>query len=440
MAIAHNREPTIQGQAGWRSIPVVVAIIEMVTEYYDLLEVLQLLAEIIEDTIDDKWHMDDAKYESVHYWWRDIEKLAPGLDDLGIDLNKLVWELWLEVLPGGRQQFASEFPLNTLWTFQDLHVPLADGFVLTSALKSKPQWTQRFIDEEPVYQDSPSDLDEERKFRNTQGPMPCLTRIVRWSPHHYKDVLTEFLDVYSTAIVSVTRFLQKTEFRYSEEMFMQLEYAAVRDFTITMRSPLSNTCVGCRRILTRTVNIRGLLRLFLEEALSLYFRYLVEPEDLSWDLHRWMINCASDACNEASKDELRHMMREKFGVDDRVSEHASIRNFRYHQAWCWGEDLWFVAEETLKDVEFEPCGPEIEVYPYALPCENGKGQCTICLEEFRDGANEHSLSTRACGHRFHYDCLHGLINGIEEYSNKCPLCRKVICERRQRRPTGVEGS
>jgi hypothetical protein len=58
--------------------------------------------------------------------------------------------------------------------------------------------------------------------------------------------------------------------------------------------------------------------------------------------------------------------------------------------------------------------------------------CIVCLERLV-GDSSSPAKILVCGHLSHWDCLSKLINGISEWSNKCPLCRRKICSPRQKR-------
>lgn len=100
---------------------------------------------------------------------------------------------------------------------------------------------------------------------------------------------------------------------------------------------------------------------------------------------------------------------------------------------------WAVYEpaEDLEDVEFEAIGPFLDPSAYAETLENSidwiDELCIVCLEALIEDSRSSQARISACGHLSHWDCLSKLINGISEWSNKCPLCRQKICPQRQRR-------
>lgn len=51
--------------------------------------------------------------------------------------------------------------------------------------------------------------------------------------------------------------------------------------------------------------------------------------------------------------------------------------------------------------------------------------CTICMEEFRDGERLRKLTT--CGHLFHPSCILRWLQGEQQrLSQKCPLCNMAL--------------
>jgi hypothetical protein len=99
---------------------------------------------------------------------------------------------------------------------------------------------------------------------------------------------------------------------------------------------------------------------------------------------------------------------------------------------------WAMQEPTedLKDVEFEAVGPLLDPSAYAETLDNSGDWmdelCIVCLERLGDDRSS-PAKILVCGHLSHWDCLSKLINGISEWSNKCPLCRRKICSPRQKR-------
>jgi hypothetical protein len=89
----------------------------------------------------------------------------------------------------------------------------------------------------------------------------------------------------------------------------------------------------------------------------------------------------------------------------------------------------------LQDVRFEPDGPPLQVSNYAVPTtEPGDEPCTICYEPM-DGevTGQYQPMKVPCGHCFHFECLEDLINGINKYSNLCPMCRQKISDPRPKK-------
>jgi len=81
------------------------------------------------------------------------------------------------------------------------------------------------------------------------------------------------------------------------------------------------------------------------------------------------------------------------------------------------------------DVVLEPCGPELKISDYKCKTREVDNRCCICCTDLI----AEPVVTLTCGHVQHEECMNILINGIHEFSNRCPLCRIEICPRRERR-------
>ncbi|CAI8592397.1 unnamed protein product [Vicia faba] len=82
-------------------------------------------------------------------------------------------------------------------------------------------------------------------------------------------------------------------------------------------------------------------------------------------------------------------------------------------------------EESLQFVKMIPASNEaiLSLKPYSLP-----RNCSICLKKFHDDLEEDGdsddvkVSTMACGHIFHYNCI---VQWLQT-SHVCPLCRYAM--------------
>jgi hypothetical protein len=59
--------------------------------------------------------------------------------------------------------------------------------------------------------------------------------------------------------------------------------------------------------------------------------------------------------------------------------------------------------------------------------------CVVCLKRLVEDNRLSQARIFAYGHLSHCNCLSKPINGIREWSNKCPFCRRKICSPRQGR-------
>lgn len=95
----------------------------------------------------------------------------------------------------------------------------------------------------------------------------------------------------------------------------------------------------------------------------------------------------------------------------------AMANWRLH---CDINAGWVAQGGAGHDVP-EPQPPKT---PFELACENKckitkADECCICMEAL----GEKNTTTTACGHQFHFGCLAQHTCN----SNKCPMCRAVIC-------------
>ncbi|KAF2500446.1 hypothetical protein BU16DRAFT_247176 [Lophium mytilinum] len=79
---------------------------------------------------------------------------------------------------------------------------------------------------------------------------------------------------------------------------------------------------------------------------------------------------------------------------------------------------------------YVPAGYPIPVSSVSTRYEGPPENCSICF----DMVGPRNGRAIACHHAFHWDCLEDLINSANDGSNKCPLCRDIICDRRARTP------
>ena len=116
-----------------------------------------------------------------------------------------------------------------------------------------------------------------------------------------------------------------------------------------------------------------------------------------------------------------------FGHDRRTC-HLNIDDANYQSRlamshWRMHCDInaGWVAEGGLGHDVPEPQPPKTA---FEVACENKckvtkAEECCICMESL----GEKNIATTACGHQFHFGCLARHTCN----SNKCPMCRAVIC-------------
>jgi hypothetical protein len=63
----------------------------------------------------------------------------------------------------------------------------------------------------------------------------------------------------------------------------------------------------------------------------------------------------------------------------------------------------------------------------------GSSTCAVCLDDFGIRRVATVAWKVVCEHVFHAKCLADMVNGIDQNSNCCPLCRVEVCVARERR-------
>ncbi|KAL1592231.1 hypothetical protein SLS60_011308 [Paraconiothyrium brasiliense] len=86
-----------------------------------------------------------------------------------------------------------------------------------------------------------------------------------------------------------------------------------------------------------------------------------------------------------------------------------------------------------EDVPLVAVGPDRVPSHYSSPTQAHADDdlCTICMEDFSKKSENRCMKLHSCGHLFHEECLHGLINMATQNDYiQCPYCRRNICESR----------
>lgn len=101
------------------------------------------------------------------------------------------------------------------------------------------------------------------------------------------------------------------------------------------------------------------------------------------------------------------------------------------------------APSLMEDVSREPDSPRRSPLICSTPVNTADDiepntSCAICGDThfLLQGLDpQMTIRARCTGrHMYHYACLATLINGIDAYANKCPICRQEICSLRRSRP------
>ena len=140
--------------------------------------------------------------------------------------------------------------------------------------------------------------------------------------------------------------------------------------------------------------------------------YLAERELI----HVLRCMCLMEAISEA---ELMSFIGTGFLDCDALSLTCSQEDFLVVALMIEGTQTMF---ETLEGLQ--TCAP-LCMGVYQLEADH---QCSICLEDEECGRWVPRLE---CGHIFHDDCLLKWVKGTSVMSNSCPVCRRLINNKKQ---------
>ena len=164
---------------------------------------------------------------------------------------------------------------------------------------------------------------------------------------------------------------------------------------------------------------------------------------LSWRLHQWLLQIVQENSTDAVERVISYTpyLSELTAPSAMANPVLNYRPLGFPPITVTYEGLLSPEDDTnidFHDIHWEPAGNPLLVTQYAKFTTNtGAGSCLICLDDYEvSDADEKSPRRRVqpnmCDHVFHEDCLDQLINTVEEYSNKYPGCRTVICPPRDR--------
>ena len=281
--------------------------------------------------------------------------------------------------------------------------------------------------------------------RREESPEPLfdLVRLLRqcFSSEEY-----DFVRIFEafgrwTVTMTVDHLKHHKDYFDAEDMFLT---DVLEDFT----NPFSRIPLNLRKAMCE-ISLRNMYKDTFNEMLQIleYDSDVIGFDVLNYKLWQWALTAIMQSSLEPHyKVRLGRWMWPKFGdiLDSETSlgvplPGQSVLSRLPHEYLVIMERLpWATHEpvENLEDVEFEATGPFLDPSACAETLENPNDWtdelCMICLERLVDDKPSQAKIV-VCGHLSHWDCLSKLINGISEWSNKCPLCRRKICSPRSRR-------
>jgi len=217
----------------------------------------------------------------------------------------------------------------------------------------------------------------------------------------------------------------------------------VIDYNYDLQDPLSHMPIIARQKLA-DVDIRE----YMHAVTNMCREWRVsgvEPEELSWRLHKWLREITYRTADSFMVRETIRSTPWLYEIDgNRGIDYFHPLGFPRYQPDDSDSDGEFEIPENLVDVQFRPADPPHTITDYATAIAvkeiEGDDPCLICLEGFDAEDRPESncevtlrpMRVKACAHVFHEGCLQELIDGIHAFSNQCPKCRTTICPLRRR--------
>ncbi|KAI4666392.1 uncharacterized protein J4E79_002430 [Alternaria viburni] len=274
------------------------------------------------------------------------------------------------------------------------------------------------------------------------------------------------LAVLSELSVRAAAFLQKCDFTVTQETAHEFYMDSVMYTRSIVSEPFSMVPLAERCDLAR-LDVIVLARSLLHQAFAIAKTTPVRQE-LAWRLHHWMAHCVKGAFRLDVHNQFRYfdianavaeVMRSPFRWQGFFAANPTpLANFLPHGWEDQGGDHFSYGDLTIppleeeeeedapwfmEDVEREPDSPRRTARICSSPVRVASeiepdAVCTICGDALAvvEGLSLQMPMRAHCsgGHMYHYECLTMLINGIDAYANKCPVCRQEICSLRRSKP------
>ena len=307
-------------------------------------------------------------------------------------------------------------------------------------------WLKDLFRQQPCY----SKVTEQHSIQtdsNAEEIFPSLVQLLRESLSSEGEDFVRVFEVFGRWALIAAMDLWEGE--WSSESLGD-EESFVMHITNDLEAPLSPVPLHIRAAICN-INIRHTYRVMVDQVKAILESDLgLNREDvLGHRVFRWILSCAmSSSLDPQHKNRISSWMQ-RCGLDRILTSQYPVgvmvpgQKVLSRLSMEWGpveasaaDEQQNAVERRFVDVGFEPVDPPLNSSIYATQVAefypwNGE-VCNVCMEDLADGF-QRGLRIDTCGHMVHEDCLVELINGIDEWSNKCPTCRQEICPQRQKR-------
>ncbi|KAH7082701.1 hypothetical protein BKA63DRAFT_501474 [Paraphoma chrysanthemicola] len=320
-------------------------------------------------------------------------------------------------------------------------------------LPSMTNWVTELVTKQPKCIDAPTTKAGPIEFRSRWGQnvLPDMHRVINGLDID-QEAIDNVVEYFTPLVLTTGNYIQ----RNLDDFFTQGKLDAaiatlVRQHRIAVSNPLSPIPLTVRQQLAH-IDLPGTIHVILQDIAQIGTHPADYPIfETTWRLfHKFVqgllqtATLHSEACVAFVKKNLDSHELKDF-VDPTALPFPGwtsndfidlLEGFYDGDDEDGDEDIVY---DDLPDVCFEPAGPDLHVENIAkavyMASDLSEPDCSICRDSL-----DVSVTTRAkvplklrCGHCLHYGCLHTLINGISEFSNRCPNCREEIAPRRAKR-------
>lgn len=309
---------------------------------------------------------------------------------------------------------------------------------------TKAAWYAGMIHHQPRLRDQHQQLCR-RHVVDSDFRLPELIYLLRASMSFEGEDFIHVFDVFGRWILTALNHIMRAATGHSHGLF-PYEAEFVQDTIHDLASCLSHIPLRVRLAFTR-ICLRHTYRQIILEATRFHSSLgrTCRPDMLTQKMFRWILDCvlASDL-EPKYKNRISTWIRDR-GLDQLLTSDGPVGLMIPGQRVLSRLALTVTlvdqsqteeASLELEDVEFVLCGPDLQPMYYARPVvvdsRLNSEICTVCMGDLADEPGE-AYSIDACGHLAHHDCLGLLMNDVQPWSNKCPVCRQQICPPRATR-------